>query len=298
MIDRKDRRLATILALDAVAYSRMMASDDTGTLNRVLEVRRKIFEPVVSEFDGRIFKLTGDGLLVEFSSVSNAVRCADSIQKQLSDLQKPPGNPPLQFRIGIHLGEVIADGDDLYGDGVNVAARIEALAEPGGIAVSAPVYDQVKSRLSAKFVDRGEHEVKNIPQPVRVYWMKDSAPAPGLPVSAHRLSKRTVALVLGAILLVSAAIAGWSTRTSVLVSDRQVTQAAALNKPSIAVLPFDNLSGEEEQTYFSDGMTDNLITDLSRVRGLLVIARNTSFSFRERGESTDAQSVGKALGVR
>ncbi len=301
MIDQKDRRLSTILVLDAVAYSRMMAGDDTGTLNRVLSVRQNILEPAIANFDGRIFKLTGDGLIAEFSSVSNAVGCAEKIQRQLAGSSASHGgDPPLQFRIGIHLGEVIADGDDLYGDGVNVASRIEALAQPGGIAVSAPVFEQVKSRLSGRFTDIGEHEVKNIPLPVRVYQMGSDITGPSDTVAVPHVGNQKTWLILGAVFLVAALIAGWIFWPNSKVPNRspKQTETRITDKPSVAVMPFDNLSGDPEQTYFSDGMADNLITDLSRIGNLLVIARNTSFSFRERGEAADARSVGTALGVR
>jgi adenylate cyclase len=255
------RRLAAILAADVAGYSRLMGADEEGTLERLKALRRELVDPKIAQHHGRIVKTTGDGMLVEFASVVDAVRCAVAVQQAM-----PEGNSSvaadsrIELRIGINLGDVIVEGDDIYGDGVNIAARIEALADAGGVFVSNTVHDQVRDRLPFLFEDLGEQQVKNIARPVRVYRVRDvgtsaknpSAPAP--PV--------------------------------LLLPD----------KPSIAVLPFANMSGDPEQEYFADGMVEEIITALSRIRWLFVIARNSSFTYK--GKAVDVKQVARELGVR
>ena len=245
-----ERRLTAILAADVVGYSRLMGNDEAGTLAQLKEIRQAVLDAKIAEHRGRIVKLTGDGVLAEFPSVVNAVSCATEIQ---TAMRARTSESAIQFRIGVNLGDVIAEGDDIYGDGVNVAARLESVAQPGGIAVSQSVCDHVGNRLSVTFEDRGEQQLKNIEKPIRVYDVLLDEP-------------------IGAEM-----------------------SAATRDKPSIAVLPFNNMSGDPEQEYFSDGITEDIITDLSKVSGLSVIARHSSFSYK--GKPLKVQQIGRELGV-
>ena len=234
------RRLAAILAADVVGYSRLMSMDEEGTLARLKAIRREIIDPLIADNRGRLVKLTGDGALVEFSSAVDAVRCAVAIQDAIADHPRSePASQRLSFRIGLNVGDVIIDGEDLYGDGVNIAARLEGLAEPGGVLVSGNVHDHVAGRLSCRFEPMGEQHLKNIDRPVRVYQV--------LSEHAEAASNRTPA-------------------ASSADSDRE--------HPSIVVLPFANMSGESEQDFFVEGLTEDIITELSRFRQLFVISRN------------------------
>jgi TolB-like protein len=252
------RRLAAILAADVAGYSRLMGADEEGTLERLKALRREFLDPKMGEHHGRIVKTTGDGLLVEFASVVDAVHCAVEVQQAMPERNAGLGaDRRIELRIGINLGDVIVEGDDLYGDGVNIAARIEALADAGGVFVSNTVHDHVRDRLLFTFEDLGEQQVKNIARPVRVYRVGDarrSASAPSSPV------------------------------------------LPLPDKPSITVLPFANMSGDHEQEYFADGMVEEIITALSRIRWLFVIARNSSFTYK--GRAVDVKQVGRELGVR
>jgi len=255
------RRLAAILAADVAGYSRLMGADEEGTLERLKALRRELLDPKIAELHGRIVKTTGDGLLVEFASVIDAVRCAVTVQQAIPERNTGVAAANrIELRIGINLGDVIVEGDDIYGDGVNIAARIEALADAGGVFVSNAVHDHVRDRLAFAFEDLGEQQVKNIARPVRVYRVAD----------------------LGATAKTPSAPA-----TPVLPLP---------DKPSIAVLPFANMSGDPEQEYFADGMVDEIITALSRIRWLFVIARNSSFTYK--GQVVDVRQVGRELGVR
>jgi len=254
------RRLAAILAADVAGYSRLMGVDEEGTLERLKALRREVVDPKIAEHYGRIVKTTGDGVLVEFASVVDAVRCAVAVQQAMLERNtEVVADNRIELRIGINLGDVIVEGDDLYGDGVNIAARIEALAEPGGVFVSNTVHDHVRDRLPLAFEDLGEQQVKNIARPVRVYRVRDVGGAANSP------SAFQPALPLP-------------------------------DKPSIAVLPFQNISGDPEQEYFADGMVEEIITALSRIRWLFVIARNSSFTYK--GKAVDVKQVGRELGVR
>jgi class 3 adenylate cyclase len=225
------RRLAAILAADVAGYSRLMGADEEGTLERLKALRRELVDPKIAEHHGRIVKTTGDGMLVEFASVVDAVRCAVEVQQAMPERNTgTAADNRIEWRIGINLGDVIVEGDDLYGDGVNIAARIEALADAGGVFVSNTVHDHVRDRLPFVFEDLGEQQVKNITRPVPVYRVRDTAPkVPAQPLPLP-------------------------------------------DKPSIAVLPFANMSGDPEQEYFADGMVEEIITALSRIRWLFVIA--------------------------
>jgi TolB-like protein/class 3 adenylate cyclase len=259
---RVERRLAAILAADVVSYSRLVGEDEEGTLERLKVLRRALIDPKIKEHRGRIVRTIGDGLLVEFASVVDAVRCAVDVQREMGLRNTDvPADRRIEFRIGINLGDIIKDGRDVYGDGVNVAARLEALATPGGICVSRVVRDQVRDKLGFAFDDRGEQQVKNITRPVRVFDVKMTG------------------------------------ETMTLTPDLAARVPLQLpDKPSIAVLPFQNMSGDPEQEYFADGMVEEIITALSRIRWLFVIARNSSFTYKRR--SVDVKQVGRELGVR
>jgi TolB-like protein/class 3 adenylate cyclase len=260
--DRVDRRLAAIFAGDIAGYSRLMGADEEGTLRQLKAHRKEVVDPKITEHRGRIVKTTGDGLLVEFVSVVDAVRCAVDIQRGIAERNaEVPVEKRIEFRIGINIGDIIIDGDDIFGDGVNVAARLQALADPGGIMVSGIVHDQVRDKLSFGFEDLGEQAVKNIARPVGVHRVKIS--------ELHA----PTAVKLG-------------TPASIPISSR----------PSIAVLPFANMSGDPEQEYFADGIVEEIITALSHMRWLSVIARNSSFTYK--GKSVDVKQVGRDLGVR
>jgi adenylate cyclase len=253
--ERSKRRLAAILAADVVGYSRLMEADEAGTLAALKTRRKQVLEPLVAKHQGRVFKVTGDGVLVEFASAVNAAQCAVELQQAMAAANEGQAEDrQIVLRIGVNLGDVMVEGSDLYGDGVNIAARLERIAEPGGILVSGTAYDHVASKVKVSFEDMGTQTLKNIAQPVRAYRVGDM-PA-----------------------------------TSVLglkpVSD----------KPSIAVLPFTNMSGDLEQEYFADGIVEEIITALSRMRWLTVIARNSSFTYKDR--SVDVKQIGRELGVR
>jgi len=258
------RRLAAILAADVAGYSRLMGKDEEGTLAALKAIRRELADPKIKEHRGRIVKTTGDGLLLEFASVVDAVRCAVDVQRELAERNADvPPDRRIELRMGINVGDIIKDGRDIYGDGVNVAARLEALAAPGGICVSRVVRDQVRDKLDFAFEDMGEQQVKNIARPVRVHRvLLSTQPDPSKPV------------------------VGTAAEPSLALPD----------KPSIAVLPFQNMSGDPEQEYFADGMVEEIITALSRIRWLFVIARNSSFTYK--GQSVDVKQVGRELGVR
>jgi adenylate cyclase len=253
------RRLAAILAADVAGYSRLMGADEEDTHERLKALRRELLDPRIAEHHGRVVKTTGDGLLAEFASVVDAVRCAVAVQQAMPERNTGvAAEGRIELRIGINLGDVIVEGDDLYGDGVNIAARLEGIAEPGGICISEDAFRQVRGKIEAEFADIGEQSLKNIARPLRVY-RAGPARAPELPVAP----------------------------------------AAALplpDKPLIAVLPFANMSGDPEQEYFADGMVEEIITALSRIRWLFVIARSSSFTYK--GKSIDVKQVGRELGVR
>jgi adenylate cyclase len=254
------RRLAAILAADVAGYSRLMGADEEGTLERLKALRRELVDPKIAEHKGRIVKTTGDGMLVEFASAVDAVRCAVAVQQAMPERNTgAAADNRIELRIGINLGDVIVEGDDLYGDGVNIAARIEALADAGGVFVSNTVHDQVRDRLPFLFEDLGEQQVKNIARPERVYRVCHALPA-----------KNRAALAQSALTLP--------------------------DKPSVAVLPFTNMSGDPEQEFFADGIAEDIITALSRYPSLFVIARNSSFTYKNR--AVDVKQVGRELGVR
>jgi adenylate cyclase len=266
------RRLAAILAADVAGYSRLMGADEEGTLERLKALRRELVDPKIAAHHGRIVKTTGDGLLVEFASVVDAVRCAVEVQQAMPERNTGVAvDNRIELRIGINLGDVIVEADDLYGDGVNIAARVEALADAGGVFVSNTVHDHVRDRLPFAFEDLGEQQVKNIARPVRVYWVRPEGPLPNPPPRA-----------------------GEGSAPGARVGAAETPPLP--DKPSIAVLPFANMSGDPEQEYFADGMVEEIITALSRIRWLFVIARNSSLTYK--GRTADVKQVGRELGVR
>ena len=261
--ERVERRLAAILAADVAGYSRLMGEDESGTLARLRAHRRELIDPKIAEHKGRIVKTTGDGILIEFPSVVEAVACAAAVQRGMAERNSgTPEDQRIVFRVGVNLGDIIVEGDDIHGDGVNVAARLEGIAEPGGICVSGTVRDHIGDRLDLALDDMGDQRLKNIARPVRVYRVRPGGMASGTTAA--------------------------SVETAPL--------PALPDRPSIAVLPFQNMSGDPEQEYFVDGMVEEIITALSRIRWLFVIARNSSFTYK--GQAIDMKQVGRELGVR
>src|SRR6516162_1744827 len=259
------RRLAAILAADVVGYSRLMGVDEEGTHERVKAQLAELIDPKIREHHGRIVKTTGDGVLAEFASVVDAVRCAGQIQRAMADRDLDLAEERrLRFRIGVNLGDVIADGGDIYGNGVNIAARLEGLAAPGSICVSGTVRDHIGDRLPYAFEDMGEQSVKNIARQVRVYALRPEGTA-GVSTAS-----------------------GSSTTPS--------SPSVAAPRLSIVVLPFANLSNDAEKQYFADGVTEDLTSDLSRIENALVISRNTAFTYRNK--TVDTKQIGRELGVR
>jgi len=259
------RRLAAILAADVAGYSRLMGADEEGTHERLKTHLRELVDPKIREHYGRIVKNTGDGLIAEFPSVVDAVRCAVEMQRGMIDREPElPEERHIRFRIGINLGDVIAEEHDIFGDGVNVAARLEALAEPGGIFISRVVRDQVRDKLPYPFEDLSEQSFRNIARPVRVYALRPEAIAE-LPAAS-------------------------------VPSAPPVSQLAVAPRLSIVVLPFTNLSNDPEQQYFADGITEDLTTDLSRIADMVVISRNTAFTYQ--GKRVDTKQIGRELCVR
>jgi len=258
---REERRLAAVLAADMVGYSRLMQADESGTIARQREYRTTLIDPTIAEYKGRIVKTTGDGLLVEFASVVDAVECAVAVQRAMLEREADlPDDRRIRYRVGVNLGDIVVDGDDILGDGVNVAARLEGLADVGGVCISRIVFESVKDKVALGFEEMGAHKVKNLSEPVHAYRVvtaPDGAAAPTPPQAIAAL------------------------------------ESAA--KPCIAVLPFENLTGRPEQEYFADGITDDIITELCRFRSLIVIARNSTFEFK--GRPADVGEIDRELGA-
>jgi adenylate cyclase len=288
-----ERRLAAILAADVVGYSRLMEQDEAGTFERLRAHRKELFEPEIAKHQGRIFKLMGDGLLAEFASVIDAVECAVALQRAMAErnLGLAEGRR-IDVRIGINLGDVIVEGEDRHGDGVNITARLQELAEPGGIAVSRTVVDNVKHKLALRFESLGEQRVKNLTDPIAVYRLAADRTARRLRVPARfmRLGGRRVSLAVAAAIFLL--IAGTGATSWYLYSrDRQ-----PIHRLSIVVLPFNNLSNDPEQEYFADAITNDLTTDLSRIEDSFVIAPNTARTYK--GRNLEAKQIGHELNVR
>jgi TolB-like protein/class 3 adenylate cyclase len=289
---RTERRLAAILAADVVGYSRLVEQDEGGTLAAVRDIRYAVIDPLLAEHRGRIVKLMGDGLLAEFGSVVDAVACALAIQAATAARQDDiPPERRIVFRIGINLGDVVVEGDDLLGDGVNIAARLEQLCEPGGVMVSGTAYDHLKGKLNVPFDFAGQKRVKNISQPVRTYTLRMEGAQRGWSWRTRLLRRWPLAAALAAVLLVMVlGLWWWSQRGEPTIDE------TAIGKPSIAVLPFDNLGGDDATGRLAAGVTEDIITDLSRYRDLDVMARNATAAYADK--PVDIRAVGKALNVR
>jgi adenylate cyclase len=304
---RAERRLAAILAADVAGYSRLIGADEGGTLQTLKAIRAELVDPKIAEHRGRLVKTTGDGLLVEFSSVVDALRCATEVQRAMAE--RNSGALPderIEFRIGINMGDIVVEDGDIFGDGVNVAARLEGLAEPGGVCVSARVQEDAAGRLDLAFEDMGEQNLKNIARPVRVYRVlaDGAAPAAGvaLPAARRRAPRRAITAGIAALVVLAAgAAAFWRLYPVQPGSPPAATTATATqpplpDKPSIAVLPFANLSGDPAQDYLGDGLTENLLDALAQNPGLFVIARGATQVYR--GKQAAPRAVAKGLGVR
>jgi TolB-like protein/class 3 adenylate cyclase len=300
------RRLIAILAADVAGYSRLMGADEEGTLARLKAHRRELVDPKIAEHRGRIVKTTGDGMLVEFGSVVDAVRCAAEVQRGILDRDRDVTDERrIRFRIGVNLGDIIVDGGDIFGDGVNVAARLEALAKPGGVCVSHTVRDQIHDKLPYVLDDLGEQFVKNIARPIRAYALSPETivglPAASISRIAPRRSRVQPVMISAAVAaaLVIAGVAWWvwpAPRSP--TAGAPVAASAQLVAPrmSIVVLPFANLSNDPDQQYFADGITEDVTTALSRITHMFVISRTTAFTYRNKPH--DAKQIGRELGVR
>lgn len=322
MLERAQRRrLAAILSADVVGYSRLIGQDETGTLLRLKELRRNVINPAIKDHHGRIVKTTGDGILIEFPSAVEAVHCAVRVQHATAEVEeKVPLDRRIAFRVGVHQGDVVVENDDLFGDGVNVAARLEGLSEAGGVCVSGRVYEDTVGRLDLPFEDRGEQQVKNISRPVRVYGlgrdaiaglppMSRSEDAAGLTGNFRQLAadvfawpptKSTRWAATSFLLLAVTGIVIWQITDRHRVSDQagvghSVETSMQFRGPTIAVLPFDNMSGDPSQDFFSEGISEQLTTVLSRFHQLHVLARNTTFAYK--GKAADVPELGRKIGA-
>ena len=298
------RRLTAILSADAVEYSRLMGDDEDATIRTIIECRKIITEQVKHQ-DGRVVDSPGDNVLTEFASVVDALKCAVQTQKEIAERNDNlPENRKMKFRIGVNIGDIAEDGDRIYGDGVNVAARIENLAEPGGSCISRTAYDQVKNKLELGYENLGEHSVKNITEPVRVYRVLMEPEAAGTVIGEKRflgrISRRAAICAIITLIIAAGALLGWNLylQQSKKVEPASIEKMAypLPDKPSIAVLPFDNMSGDSEQEYFSDGITEHIIASLSKVPYIFVIARNSTFAYK--GKSLKIQQISEELAVR
>ena len=294
-----DRKLAAILAADVVGYSALMERDEQGTFERLKALRRTMFEPLVKEHHGRIFKMMGDGFLVEFASVVDAVACAAALQSGLhGHNEQVPEEERIILRIGVNLGDVIIEGKDRHGEGVNIAARLEQLAEPGGVCVSQPVIDQLSNKLPLVFDDIGEHRVKNIEKPVHAYRAK----LEGVPVKRRlfptaRSGLPAIAAVVAVLAVMAGGAAFWFNKaTPSLETAPALGPLATDTRPSLVVLPLANLSDDKEQGYLADGITEDLTTELARIPGLFVVSRNAAFTYKDKNVSPP--QIAKELGVR
>ncbi len=291
-----ERRLAAIFAADMVGYSRLMDTDEAGTLHRQRVHRAELIDPTIEKFNGRIVKLMGDGMLVEFASVVDAVGCAVAIQLGMVEREaNVPEDRRIQYRIGINLGDIVIEGDDILGHGVNIAARLEGLAQPGGVVISGTAYDHLKTNVDVNYESLGEVQVKNIQDPVRAYRVL----AEGEVAAAPPKPKRRWPVIAAAAVMLFALLAGgawwWTERPEFTPADSAKMQHA-LDKPSIAVLAFDNLTGDPEQEHVSDGISEDIISTLARLPGVVVIARNSSFSYK--GKAADVRQIAEELSVR
>jgi adenylate cyclase len=305
-----ERRLVAIFAADVAGYSRLMGEDEEGTHERLKAHLGQLVEPKITEHRGRIVKNTGDGLLAEFASVVDAVRCAVEIQRGMSERNAGTSEGKrVTFRVGVNLGDVIVEEHDIFGDGVNVAARLEGLAEPGGICISRVVHDQIRDKLPYPFEDRGEQSVKNIVRSVRVFALRPEAvvelPVTGAPIAVPRRRGITVSAIVATAAALVLAVGSWWLWPMTTPSPRatppgvgapSIVQVPVAPRLSIVVLPFVNLSNDPEQQYFADGITEDLTTDLSRIADMLVISRNSAFTYKDK--PVNARQIGHELRVR
>ena len=299
------RRLAAILAADVAGYSRLMGADEQGTLTRLKAIRSELIDPQIAAHHGRIVKTTGDGLLVEFASTVDALRCASKVQAQMAERNAAAvAEGRIEWRIGIHQGDIVVEDGDIFGDGVNIAARLEGLAQPGGVCVSARVQEDVAGKIDRAFEDLGEQQLKNIARPVHVYAIRPTAAASTLLDASPTELARTDRFVsrqravIAAALIAVIGIAGavwWAWPQRSIPAAVVPTESVAAPRLSFVVLPFENLSRDPDQEYFADGITDDLTTDLSRISGSFVIARNTAFTYK--GKAVDVKQIGRELGV-
>ena len=292
------RKLTTIFSADVVGYSRLMEDNEEATI-QTLNTYRNSMSTLIEQHNGRVVDMTGDNLMAEFSSVVDAVKCAVETQKEVSERTADlPENRRMLFRIGVNLGDIVEEGERIYGDGVNIAARLEGLAEGGGICISGTAYDQLKNKLELGYEFLGEHSVKNIAAPVRVYKILMEPEAVGKIIGEKRKTKRWMAVAVAAVILIG--LAGWYLyfEQSKRVEPASVKQMvySLPDKPSIAVLPFTNLSSEKEQEYLCDGLAEGIIDGLAKSDRLFVIARNSSFTYK--GKPTKIKQVAEDLGVR
>ncbi len=301
---RAKRKLSGILSADAVGYSRLMQENEASTI-RTLEDSKRLMSELIEQFKGRVVDAPGDNLLAEFGSVVDATECAVTIQKELEAKNAElPDNRKMEFRIGVNLGDVVEEADRIYGDGVNIAARLERLAEPGGICISRTAYDHVKNKLELGYKYLGEHIVKNIAEPVRVYRVLMEPEAAGKVIGERRflgrISRKTAIAAIIVLIIVAGGLIGWNIylQKSKKVAPASLDKMAypLPDKPSIAVLPFDNMSADPEQDYFSNGITEEIITALSKTPRLFVIARNSTFAYK--GKSVKVQKISEELGIR
>ncbi len=290
-----ERKLAAIFAADVAEYSRLMGVDEVGTLRR-LQAYRAILDELIASHHGRIFNTAGDSVVADFASAIDAVECAVAVQQAIAreNADRPP-QEQMRFRIGVHVGDVIVEGSNLYGDSVNIAARLEALAEPGGVCLSGAVRDQIGARLPVAFTSLGEQHVKNIAEPIRAFKLEDIPGGPAATSHGRRRQRLALGVVAATLALIVAGGAWWLNKgaPSPAITAEQTLTAPRL---SMVVLPFANLSNDRQQEYFADGITDDLITDLSRIEGSVMIARNTAFTYK--GKEVDARKIGRELGVR
>lgn len=306
MSDQLERKLTTILATDVVGYSKLMGADEEGTLKRLKAIRRECTDPLLEKFGGHIFKTTGDGFLVDFQSVVDAVNCAISMQRKIADYGiNTPEHQRIIFRMGINLGDVILDEDDIFGDGVNVAARLESISDKGGICLSEIVREQVRGKIPIQFNDRGEQSVKNIAKPVRVYGLtaddientKDVVLEPRF--RQKLLRGRTLILSATFVATLSVILAGYLYYTKSTITKTSGSESARVKlevQPSIAVMPFASPDNESDYAYFADGMTEEIISALGRFSDIKVISRNGVIEFK--GKDPKPSVVGKELGVK
>jgi adenylate cyclase len=296
---RVQRKLAAMLAADVVCYSRLVEANETDTLAAFKKHLTELIEPSIKENRGRLVKTMGDGVLAEFGSAVDAVLSARSIQEGMGERNAEiPEERKILFRIGVNVGDIVIDGDDLQGDGVNIAARLEGIAEPGGICISGTVYDQVHGKLDLGFSDLGEQEVKNIARPVRAYKVTAVRHAPKQTVrKTTRWKKTEITVVLTALLAVAGGLTWWQPwMPDVEPASIDKMLFKLPDKPSIAVLPFTNMSGAADQEYFADGITEDIITDISKISGIFVVARNPTFTYK--GKAVKVRQIAEDFGVR